>query len=115
MRPLARQSWTSLWRRWRGPMDTPERRPDLDWLRLGAVYLLLAFHSAKVFDRTPFYHLKNTDQSTALTVFTSAVHQWHMPLLFVLAGWSITPSLHRRSRRQFLRERRLRLLVPLSF
>jgi fucose 4-O-acetylase-like acetyltransferase len=96
-------------------MPAPERRPDLDWLRVGGVYLLLVFHSAKVFDRTPFYHLKNHDQSTALTVFTSAVHQWHMPLLFVLAGWSLTPSLDRRTRRQFLRERRLRLLVPLAF
>jgi peptidoglycan/LPS O-acetylase OafA/YrhL len=92
-----------------------ERRPDLDWLRVGAVYLLLVFHTAKVFDRTPFYHLKNPEQSTALTVFTSGVHQWHMPLLFVLAGWSISPSLDRRSRRAFLRERRLRLLVPLGF
>jgi fucose 4-O-acetylase-like acetyltransferase len=96
-------------------MAAAERRPDLDWLRVGAVYLLLVFHSAKVFDRTPFYHLKNEDQSTALTVFTSAVHQWHMPLLFVLAGWSISPSLDGRTRHQFLRERRLRLLVPLAF
>jgi peptidoglycan/LPS O-acetylase OafA/YrhL len=92
-----------------------ERRPDVDWLRAGAVYLLLAYHSAKVFDSTPFYHLKNDRQVDALNAFTGAVHQCHMPLLFVLAGWSMAHSLERRGRRGVLGERRERLLVPLAF
>jgi glucans biosynthesis protein C len=92
-----------------------ERRPDIDWLRAAAVYLLLVYHTAKVFDEAPFYHLKNAEQSEALNTFTGAIHQWHMPLLFVLAGWSATASLDRRGRHGFLRERRQRVLVPLVF
>jgi hypothetical protein len=92
-----------------------ERRPDVDCLRAGAVYLLLAYHTAKVFDSAPFYHLKNDRQVDALNAFTGGVHQWHMPLLFVLAGWSAGHSLERRGARGVLLERRDRLLVPLAF
>ena len=35
------------------------RRTDLDWLRIGATFLLFPFHVAKVFDTRPIYHLEN--------------------------------------------------------
>lgn len=91
-----------------------DRRNDIDWLRIGAVYLLLAFHTAKVFDQTP-WHVKNAAESELAGVFTGAVRQWHMPLLFLLAGWSLAPSLERRGARAVMRERRDRLLVPFLF
>jgi fucose 4-O-acetylase-like acetyltransferase len=95
-------------------MTGRERRADIDWLRVGAVYLLLAFHSAKVFDQT-HWHVKDGARSGTVDAFTSFVHQWHMPLLFVLAGWAMTPSLARRGARAVRRERRERLLVPFAF
>lgn len=90
-----------------------QRRPDIDALRVGATYLLLAFHTAKVYDEAPFYHLKNEQSSEAVGVFTAFVHQWHMPLFFLLAGWALATSLQRRGPVQVRRERVRRLFVPL--
>lgn len=38
---------------------TTTRRPDIDNLRSAATFLLLAFHTAKVYDYSPSYHVKN--------------------------------------------------------
>ena len=85
----------------------PERRYDIDWLRIGATYLLFVFHIAKIFDVEPFYHLKNADLSPALNYFTGFIHQWHMRLFFLLAGST-------RGRQAFLSERLRRILVPFA-
>ncbi len=90
------------------------RRHDIDWLRIGATYLLFAFHIGKIFDVPPFYHLKNAELSDAMGYFTGFVHQWHMRLFFLLAGWSIFASLAKRGRRSFLGERTRRILVPFA-
>ena len=89
------------------------RRPDVDWLRVGAVYLLFVFHVGKVFDPAPFFHIRNADQSFILLVICGFISLWHMPLFFLLAGWSAASSLELRGARAFLRERLHRLGVPL--
>lgn len=89
------------------------RRRDIDWLRIGATYLLFLFHTTKVFDQAPFYHVKNDELSLALDLPTLFIHFWHMPLFFLLAGWSAYASLSARSSGNFVRERVSRLLVPL--
>ncbi|HEV7735499.1 MAG TPA: acyltransferase [Candidatus Binatia bacterium] len=91
------------------------RRHDIDWLRVLATYLLFAFHTAKVFDVRPLYHVKNAELSAGLGYFTGFVHQWHMPLFFLLAGWSAAGSVRLRGVAGFVRERSSRLLVPLAF
>ena len=70
------------------------RRPDVDWLRVGAVYLLFVFHAGKVFDPAPFYHVRNDELSFAMLVVCGFIGLWHMPLLFLLAGWSADPEVH---------------------
>ncbi len=94
--------------------DRDPRRYDLDWLRIGATLLLFPFHVAKVFDVLPIYHIKNAELVPALDFFTAFVHQWHMPLFFVLAGWSAHASLARRGAGGFLRERVRRLGLPFA-
>lgn len=94
---------------------TASRRPDIDWLRVFATLLLVWFHTNKVFDSTPFYHIKSATVSLHLDLLTYLVHFWHMPLFFVLAGWSAFHSLHKRGREGYTQERRRRLLVPLVF
>lgn len=90
-----------------------DRRDDVDWLRVIATYMLFPFHVAMVFNPAPFYHVRNADVTTAALVFCGFVGLWHMPLFFLLAGWSLARSLARRSRGSVVRERLLRLGVPL--
>jgi peptidoglycan/LPS O-acetylase OafA/YrhL len=97
------------------PAASAGHRPDVDWLRVLATYLLFAFHAAKVYDVPPFYHVKDTVLSEPLGTFTGFVHLWHMPLFFVLAGWSALGSLRMRRVARFLRERVAKLFVPLVF
>ena len=89
------------------------RRPDIDWLRVFATYLLFAFHVGKVFDPAPFYHVRNADLSFAFLVVCGFISLWHMPLFFFLAGWSLFSSLQARGTAAFAKERLLRLGVPL--
>lgn len=91
------------------------RRPDVDWLRVFATYLLFVFHTSKVFDVRPFYSIKNVALSDSLDVLTGFIHQWHMPLFFVLAGWSAHGSLATRGAGAFVSERLRKLFVPLVF
>jgi fucose 4-O-acetylase-like acetyltransferase len=90
------------------------RRPDIDNLRSAATFLLLAFHTAKVYDYSPAYHVKNAASWQGLDVFTGFVHQWHMPLFFVLAGWSMAAALRRRTVEEVRAERWRRLGIPLA-
>ena len=89
------------------------RRPDIDWLRVFAVYLLFVFHIGKVFDPAPFYHIRNADLSFTMLVLCGFISLWHMPLFFLLAGWSAVASLQARGYRHFLGERVRKLAIPL--
>jgi uncharacterized protein (DUF2147 family) len=93
-------------------MDTT-RRPDIDWLRVIATYTLFVFHVGMVFNPSPFFHLRNGDVSIAFLVVCGFISLWHMPLFFLLAGWSAAASLERRGTPRFLAERVRRLAVPL--
>jgi glucans biosynthesis protein C len=96
---------------------TPEnpRRYDIDWLRIGATLLLFVFHVGMVFNPAPFYHIRNDDLSFGWLVVCGFISLWHMPLFFLLAGWSLCQSLRARGSTGVLRERSLRLFVPLVF
>ncbi len=93
--------------------DTIGRRDDVDWLRVFATYLLFPFHTAMVFNPAPFYHIRNDELSFTMLVFSGFISLWHMPLFFLLAGWSLVGSLRARGTRVFIGERVRRLLVPL--
>lgn len=87
----------------------------LDWLRVLAVLAVLAvffYHTLRPFDITD-WHIKDTQQSVAVTVVMVLFALWGMPLFFVLSGAASWFALRSRPGRQFLRERSLRLLVPL--
>ena len=92
-----------------------DRRYDIDWLRVFATYLLFPFHVGKVFDVPPFYHIKNDVLSPGLGILTTYIHQWHMPLFFLLAGWSLHASLTLRGPAAVLGERFKRIFIPFVF
>lgn len=91
----------------------PDRRPDIDWLRVLATLLVVVFHTAMVFNPAPFYHIRNSDLSFLMVVFCGFVSLWHMPLFFVLAGWSLAKAIGARSGFDIFKERCARIGVPL--
>lgn len=97
------------------PAAWPGRRPDIDALRIGACLTQFVFHTGKVFDTDPVYHVKNDVLWSTVTGITTFIHLWRMPLFFLLAGWAAATVLRRRDTAGFRRERVRRLGPPLVF
>jgi surface polysaccharide O-acyltransferase-like enzyme len=98
------------------PHDDAERRRDLDLLRVLLVFGLVFFHTARIFDTLPLPEgVKNDTTSPLVTLLVVFFALWAMPLMFVIAGFSIWHSLRKRTAAVFLRERVQRLLIPLIF
>jgi glucans biosynthesis protein C len=93
----------------------PERRLDLDWIRILAVLLLIPFHSARVFDIFEPFYVKNADLSVPLTFLIGFLVVWQMPVLFLVAGASTWYALRHRTSGQYVTERLKRLMVPFVF
>lgn len=96
--------------------DDTERRQDLDLLRVVLVFGLVFFHTARMFDTLPLPEgVKNETTSPLVTLVVVFFALWAMPLMFVIAGFSIRHSLQKRTTGAFVRDRVQRLLVPLIF
>ena len=91
-----------------------ERLYYLDWLRVFAVILLIPFHTGMIFVHSDF-HIKNNVTSTGLTIINAFIDNWHMPLFFFLAGASTWFALSKRTPVTYIKERFLRLFLPLIF
>lgn len=91
-----------------------ERLYYLDWLRVFAVMLLIPFHTGMIFVNWDF-HIKNDVTSTGLTIINAFIDNWHMPLFFLLAGASTWFALKKRPPAAYIKERFLRLILPLVF
>jgi glucan biosynthesis protein C len=96
-------------------MDTKliQRRYDLDWLRVLAFSGVFFYHCSRFFN-TAGWHIKNAETSSVVDIFTSIFDLFGMPLIFAISGASIFFALRPGGERRFLRERALRLLLPLS-
>jgi len=95
---------------------TPDRRYDIDWLRLIAVFLLFFFHTAVVFHPWSDNYIKNDQLSPAIAyIFVWTLGHWHMSLFFILAGASTYFALRKRSAVEYIKERVKRLFIPLIF
>lgn len=94
-----------------------ERRYDLDWLRVLGVLLLIPFHVALIFvlDPNAIMYIKDVVNSRVLEIAVGFVHMWHMPMLFIISGSATYFALGFRSAGQYIRERFLRLFIPLVF
>jgi peptidoglycan/LPS O-acetylase OafA/YrhL len=96
------------------PADTKQKRLFyLDWLRVLAVLGIFYYHTLRPFDSTSDWMVKNTDRSLVVTFFVAFFSTWGIPLLFLVAGAASWFALRSRTGRHFLRERSLRLLIPL--
>ena len=97
--------------------SSPERRHDLDWLRVLGVLLLVPFHVALIFVFDPFtiMYVRDSVNSRVLAEVTGFIHMWHMPMLFMISGAATWFALGNRSAGEYIRERSLRLFLPLVF
>ena len=95
-------------------MSTVERRHDIDWLRTMAVWLLVPFHTAVIFGGGRWF-LSSEERSWMTDFILTFVNNWHMPLLFFLAGVGTYYALRKRDGKAFVKERFYRLFVPLVF
>ena len=89
-----------------------QRRYDLDWLRVLAILTIFVFHSGRFFD-TGGWHVKNPTTYLGVTIWTSLLAAWIMPLVFVISGASIFYALGKGGAGKFIKDKVLRLLVPL--
>jgi len=97
--------------------SSSERRHDLDWLRVLGVLLLIPFHVALIFVFDPFtiMYIRDSVNSRILAEVTGFIHMWHMPMLFMISGAATYFALGVRSAGGYVRERFLRLFIPLAF
>ena len=94
-------------------MITPTRKYELDWLRVLAILAVFVFHSARFFDPTD-WHVKNPTVYSILTPAMMFFIVWGMPLLFAVSGGSVYYALDKHRAGRFLKDRALRLVVPLA-
>jgi len=88
------------------------RRFDLDWLRVSAILMVFIFHTGRLFD-TAGWHAKNPTTYMGVSIWTAFVASWLMPLIFVISGASLFYALGKGNAATFVKDKALRLLVPL--
>ncbi len=93
---------------------SPSRRADLDWLRVLAFGLLIAYHAGMAWSGWS-WHLEAGESLAPLREAMRFVNRWRMPLIFLVSGGAILLALGTRPARVFAVDRVRRLLVPLAF
>lgn len=83
----------------------------LDWLRIIIVMTVFFHHCARIFDLRSD-QLFTAPKSVLLTLYREFNALWMMPLMFMIAGAAVFYSLNRRNPLDFIKERLLRILLP---
>jgi glucans biosynthesis protein C len=93
---------------------SPDRRFDLDWLRIAAFGLLIFYHVG-MFYVTWDWHVKSSHAGPAAEPLMRLLNPWRLTLLFVISGCATRFMLDKMATGRFLASRTSRLLVPLLF
>lgn len=89
------------------------RKPFLDNIRWSAVCLVLIYHVCYLFNGAGVpASIPNAANLAFFDNFACFVYPWLMVLLFTAAGMAARYSLQKRSERQFIKERTVKLLIP---
>ncbi len=91
------------------------RHYGMDWLRIGAVGLLIFYHIGMFFVHWD-WHVKTARLMEGAAVPMLATSAWRIPLLFIVSGYATAALLERGTElARFVRDRSARLLIPLVF
>lgn len=96
---------------------TPERRHDIDWLRVIAIGLLLIYHIAIVFQPWAMFigFMKSDESVEGLWTVMSMLNVWRIPFLFFVSGMGLFFAMRKRNWKELLLERAQRILIPFVF
>jgi glucans biosynthesis protein C len=92
---------------------TSPRKYELDWLRVTAILAVFFYHTLRFFDPAD-WNVKNAVLHPGLAYVTRVFEIWGMPFMFVVSGAGVFYALGKRGAGAFLKDRALRLLVPLT-
>ena len=90
-----------------------ERLIYVDQLRMVVLASVFLVHVCQVFNPFDEWHIANAERSRLAGEVTVIMAPWVMPLFMLLAGVSAWYSLRRRSNNRYIRERVIRVLLPL--
>lgn len=91
------------------------RQAYLDWLRIAAILGVLFFHSAMPFVQDENWHVFNKERSDLFSEFNFWLSRFRMPLLFFISGAVSYYMLIKYDGKYFIKQRFLRLMIPLLF
>ncbi|HEY9234531.1 MAG TPA: acyltransferase family protein [Phenylobacterium sp.] len=96
------------------PAIKSERRPDLDWIRVSAFFLLILYHVGMFY--VPWgFHVKSPDPVAWLEPVMRLSSPWRLTLLFLVSGAATRFMADKLSAGALARARTARLLPPLVF
>ena len=89
------------------------RKYFLDNIRWMCILLLIPFHTCMIYNNFGENFYVKSDGIPLLTGFIQITYPWFMPILFVIAGMSSCYALTKRSPKEYVHERKSKLLIPL--
>jgi peptidoglycan/LPS O-acetylase OafA/YrhL len=91
---------------------TIQRRYDLDWLRVMGILFVFVYHSTRFYN-VEEWKIKNDIWYPSVEVWNGFATSFMMPLMFAISGASLFYALGKGGFGKFLKDKVLRLLVPL--
>lgn len=95
------------------PARAADRLHYVDAIRIAAIGLVFLVHVSEVFNPWDEWHITNTERSRIAGEIALFAAPWVMPIIMLLAGISAGYSLRIRGNAAYIRDRAVRLLLPL--
>ena len=96
---------------------TMERRHDIDWMRVIAIFLLLIYHVAIIFQPWGMLvgFIRSDEFIESLWTPMTLLNVWRIPFLFYVSGMGVYFAMSKRTWMELLLERSKRILIPFIF